>query len=63
MKCPICGAETSVLATRDTNRRRVCFNEHRFSTVEVHKPDLDQLRADVMRLARLLQQVDQAVKA
>lgn len=34
MKCPHCGAWTSVLSTRGTARRRQCGNGHRFSTVE-----------------------------
>lgn len=35
MKCPTCGAWSSVLATRGTTRRRECANGHRFSTLEV----------------------------
>jgi len=44
MKCPLCGAATDVkeTRTRDSNivfRRRVCFNEHIFTTHEtVVKP-------------------------
>lgn len=39
MKCPECGAWTSVLETRTRAagvvwRRYVCANEHRFSTLE-----------------------------
>jgi len=39
MKCPECGAWTSVLETRTRStgvvwRRYVCANEHRFSTLE-----------------------------
>lgn len=35
MKCPTCGAWSTVLETRDTRRRRECANKHRFPTVEV----------------------------
>lgn len=35
MKCPECGAESSVLETRGTRRRRRCRNGHRWSTDEV----------------------------
>lgn len=35
MNCPECGADTRVLSTRGTERRRECFNMHRFSTSEV----------------------------
>lgn len=35
MKCPECGAESSVLETRGTRRRRQCRNGHRWSTDEV----------------------------
>lgn len=35
MKCPTCGAWSSVLATREISRRRECANGHRFSSVEV----------------------------
>lgn len=40
MKCPDCGAWTSVLETRTRStgvvvRRYVCANEHRFTTEEV----------------------------
>lgn len=46
MKCPDCGAWTSVLETRSpatgvVRRRYVCANEHRFTTAEqVVKVDL-----------------------
>lgn len=35
MKCPTCGAWSSVLETRGVTRRRECANGHRFSTIEV----------------------------
>lgn len=40
MKCPKCGADSSVLATRAfrtvmLKRSRRCFNEHRFESVEL----------------------------
>lgn len=38
MKCPECRKPADVIETRDkgvyTRRRYVCFNEHRFSTME-----------------------------
>lgn len=39
MKCPICNAPTIVLETRlrlesKVHRRRECFNEHIFTTIE-----------------------------
>jgi len=42
VNCPRCGAASSVLETRHsegtctTTRKRLCFNEHRFATVEIH---------------------------
>ena len=45
MRCPICNAITDVTETRYadgvTRRRRVCFNEHKFTTLE--KPVLDKV--------------------
>lgn len=35
MKCPICGAWSEVLDTRQGVRRRECANHHRYSTIEV----------------------------
>ena len=39
MKCPICQAATDVKETRNKNglvyRRRICFNEHTFTSHEV----------------------------
>jgi len=43
VKCPHkdCGAWTSVLSTRDGVRRRLCANNHRFTTREaLDKPPL-----------------------
>ncbi len=42
MKCPRCGKPADILETRDrlhyVRRRYLCFNEHRFSTMEqVHE--------------------------
>ena len=38
MKCPLCGAPTEVIDTRLKGnkyvRKRECFNEHRFKTIE-----------------------------
>lgn len=43
MKCPTCNADSRVLSTRGEMRRRECFNEHRFSTIEiVHDSDADK---------------------
>lgn len=47
MKCPICGAPTEVKDTRPhkkgyIQRRRVCFNLHRFQTYEVLAAQLAQ---------------------
>jgi transcriptional regulator NrdR family protein len=40
MKCPTCGAWSSVISTRDgSRRRRECANEHRFTTDEVVIPE------------------------
>lgn len=42
MKCPRCGADSSVKETRPFEhgtgyRRRECFNGHRFTTVEIYR--------------------------
>lgn len=35
MKCPECGAHSRVISTRKlVVRRRICFNDHRFTTTE-----------------------------
>lgn len=35
MKCPECGAHSRVISTRKlVVRRRICFNDHRFTTIE-----------------------------
>ena len=39
MMCPFCGADTRVIDTRGTRRRRECFDMHRFSTEEQYVPD------------------------
>lgn len=45
MRCPFCGAVTDVVESRYTDgvtrRRRLCFNEHKFTTLE--KPVLDKV--------------------
>ena len=43
MKCPVCGAWSTVKTTRESptfghTRRRECGNEHRFTTQEVFIP-------------------------
>lgn len=42
MKCPRCGADSTVKETRSWEnetmyRRRECFNGHRFTTVEIYR--------------------------
>lgn len=49
MRCPQCGAPTSVLATRAfrvvlLSRRRQCFNLHTFTTYEVWHGHVDWRR-------------------
>ncbi len=50
MKCPKCGAWSSVLETRPIRgglflvRRRRCANEHRFTTHEVTAPQWAELQ-------------------
>jgi transcriptional regulator NrdR family protein len=43
MKCPECGAWSTVLETRTTperyRRRRECANEHKFTTEEIVVPE------------------------
>ena len=44
MKCPTCGAWSTVIETRKSTelgfrRRRECANEHKFTTQEVVVPD------------------------
>ena len=46
MKCPLCGADTRTIETRDTRRRRECFNEHRFTTTEL------VIRIDTVKMPR-----------
>ena len=60
MKCPLCGADTRTLETRDTRRRRECFNEHRFTTVEtvVHEDLMALKRGRPVRPRRDLQKFD-----
>lgn len=51
MRCRLCGAESQVLETRSdkalflTRRRRRCFNNHTFSTVEIHTTIFSSLGA------------------
>lgn len=47
MKCPKCGADSHVAATRKykdvlLRRNRTCFNEHTFATYEVFAGNLDR---------------------
>jgi len=44
MKCPTCGAWSTVIETRKSTelgfrRRRECANEHKFTTQEIVVPD------------------------
>jgi len=47
VKCPRCGADSHVYATRKykdvlLRRQRLCFNEHKFDTYEVFAGNLDR---------------------
>ena len=56
MKCPRCQSESRVLETREPKRRRECTDSvcgHRWSTVEVSLTELQQMRADTLRLIRV----------
>jgi transcriptional regulator NrdR family protein len=59
MKCPQCGADSHVLSTRHlTERRRECFNAHKFSTTEVPVVEVKRLTAIAFKfdaLRRLIQ--------
>jgi len=51
MKCPRCGADSQVHATRKykdvlLRRQRLCFNEHKFDTYEVFAGNLDRRTLD-----------------
>jgi transcriptional regulator NrdR family protein len=51
MKCPRCGADSHVYATRKykdvlLRRQRLCFNEHKFDTYEVFAGNLDRRKLD-----------------
>lgn len=60
MKCPECGAESSVLETRDASRRRrKCQNGHRFTTMEVVVPEGLRLTGYRARLAEGIEKVRQ----
>lgn len=72
MKCPVCGAWTEVLDTREgrnesVRRRRQCGNGHRFVTLEVHPTVLHigAVEASVRAIAkrRALWRRDQAIRA
>lgn len=62
MKCPRCQSESRVLETREPKRRRICGNEscgHRWSTVEVSLSELQQMRADSIRLIRVRNMINE----
>lgn len=43
MNCPLCKADTVVLHTDDNDRRRRCTScDHRFTTTEVLKAELER---------------------
>jgi transcriptional regulator NrdR family protein len=57
MKCPRCGAESSVAETRTgehltIRRRRVCTSGHRFTTVEMHQSAVH--KGDLVRRAKAI---------
>lgn len=59
LKCPICGAWSTVLDTREglsetVRRRRKCANHHRFPTLEMHA---------TMRNVGAMQRALQTIKA
>lgn len=59
MKCPLCGAATDVkeTRTRENNmvyRKRLCFNDHKFTTKEIPVPqDLIDEEMRATRIANL----------
>jgi transcriptional regulator NrdR family protein len=62
MKCPICGAATDVKETRTKEnnmvyRKRICFNDHKFTTKEIPVPqdliDEEMQAVKAKRLANL----------
>ena len=62
MKCPRCQSESRVLATREPKRRRVCVNDacgYRWSTVEISLAELQQMRADSIRLVRVRNMINE----
>ena len=72
MKCPTCGAWSSVLDTREgpnetVKRRRQCANGHRFFTFEVLHAAIhqDAVKASARAIGRkrLLWRRDQAIRA
>lgn len=57
MKCPRCGAQTDVLETRPweygtTYRRRVCHNNHRFTTVEIYRETYGSVKQRAQQYAQ-----------
>jgi transcriptional regulator NrdR family protein len=72
MKCPVCGAWSEVLDTREgqnesVRRRRQCGNGHRFVTLEVHPTVLHMQAVEATGRAiskrRALWRRDQAIRA
>ena len=54
MNCPVCDADSRVLRTSDTERKRQCVRcGHRFPTVEILK-DEHQRRETILKDARAL---------
>lgn len=72
MKCPVCGAWSEVLDTREgqnesVKRRRQCGNGHRFNTLEVYPTTLHMQAVDSTARAiskrRALWRRDQVIRA
>ncbi len=68
MKCPLCGAMTSVSETRQVAqgyvlyRRRVCDNSHRFGTHEVDDSLARTVARFAMRVDRIAAMVESALR-
>lgn len=66
MKCQRCQSDSRVVETREPKRRRQCLNGacgHRWSTVEMSLADVQRLRAESVRLARVRLIVNEAAAA
>ena len=63
MKCPKCGADSSVLRTTGAVRRRECFQGHRFNSQELSFEELGLARKAAIRLVRLRQLINEDMEA